>query len=66
VTSRFRYQLFILPVDSEAYEALMQQMLVDDKDHFEIVSENSHWTKEGEHMVAVSYLEKTDEEQDLF
>jgi hypothetical protein len=66
MTSSFRYRLFTLPFDSEAYEALMQQILVDDKERFQLVSENSHWTKEGEHMVAVSYLEKEESEQDLY
>lgn len=44
----------------------MQQILVDDKDRFHLVSESSHWTKQDEHMVAVSYLEDQQTEKDLY
>ena len=63
---RFRYACFTLPGDSDEYERLMQLILIDDPGHHRIVYESGGWTKTGDHIVDVSYIEETDEESERY
>lgn len=55
----FRYRCFDLssPDDHAAYEQLMQRLWVDEHGTY-LISESDHWTKTGEHVVGVRYLEE--------
>lgn len=59
MSRRFHYRNFNLSMPDEqvAYEQLMQAAKVDRPQDFEIVSEASSWTKAGEHMFALTYVE---------
>ena len=48
----------------EGYEELMQRALVDTPDRVEIVHKSEGWTKEGDHMISVEYIE--DERQEKY
>jgi hypothetical protein len=56
---RFHYVEFCLSDDDgrAAYEALMQAMKVDEPSNYELVSETGTWTKDGQHMVSITYIE---------
>jgi hypothetical protein len=60
----FHYRDFNLstPDEQVAYERLMQAARVDRPQDFEIIAEAGTWTKAGEHMVAVSYVENEPED----
>lgn len=57
---KFHYVLLTMPGDQEAYEALRQRAL-DDPEDVKILGESDHWTRGGEHLIAVRYLIAGDE-----
>jgi len=53
----FRCREFTIGDYTETYEELMQEILVDRPRDFRLVSRNSTWTKDGDHIIFVEYIE---------
>lgn len=62
---RYHYAEFCISHDCgrEAYELFMQQAIVDEPGRFDVINKTQGWTKDGEHMVGVEYVEDDGREE---
>ena len=62
-----RFQTLILYLtndsDRERYESIVQSAKVDGSGRYKIVDEEGHWTKEGDRVVALKFIEYDDPEE---
>lgn len=70
MSRRFRTNVFCITRedDKAEFEAIKQAALIDDDGRYEILSEEGYWTRDGDRMVSLAWIENEnpDEQEERY